>query len=428
MQRSVIQLIFYEGKMKNFAVLLALCFMLQPLCMFANEEGSDLPEEHEISEIVKEPFRIKDRAFEIGLLQTKVIVSNNHFTPGQIFTDKLIIDINEFINDFKINFSLNLVPFYFTYTKGGLWGFGLSLGVDAIGMLRISENVIALDDAVRDSSHLGGAMFTEAKLSCFFTLRNLKIKINPSLFYPVMYIDDESALSYTLDSKTNDKVINIGYKLLMYTAFPFKSDDPFRLTALPGADFHLGVEYPLSKALGMQEKNGFHSFIMGLDLVNIPMVPSKMKNYMELTGQIGSDEPISLDGFDSDFFSMNDPVYGNKNKTVLRPLKTLAWIDWKPSKTTPINFISTVGFALNPIYDKPVSMEGGVKVRFAPANLFIASFGMGYHDRLWINSLEMALNLRFFELNLGIDMCSQSFVKSWQGSGLGLYLGFKFGA
>jgi len=52
---------------------------------------------------------------------------------------------------------------------------------------------------------------------------------------------------------------------------------------------------------------------------------------------------------------------------------------------------------------------------------------MGYYDRLWKNSLDMSLNLEVFELNIGVDLRSQSYVKSWTGGGFGVNAEFKFG-
>jgi hypothetical protein len=86
-----------------------------------------------------------------------------------------------------------------------------------------------------------------------------------------------------------------------------------------------------------------------------------------------------------------------------------------------------VGFAINPLYNKPFSMEAGIKARLDISNLFIATFRMGYHDRFWKNSLDLALNLKAFELNIGADLRSQDFIKSWTGSGFGVNAGFKFG-
>ena len=105
----------------------------------------------------------------------------------------------------------------------------------------------------------------------------------------------------------------------------------------------------------------------------------------------------------------------------------LIWADWHPFGSAPISFIPTLGFAINPLYEKSFSLETGLKTRLDLGNIFITTFGIGYHDRLWINSVDFILNFRAFEFNFGMDMRSPSFVKSWTGGGVGVNVGFKFG-
>jgi hypothetical protein len=111
----------------------------------------------------------------------------------------------------------------------------------------------------------------------------------------------------------------------------------------------------------------------------------------------------------------------------MRPFKMLLWADWKPFGIVPLSFIPTVGFSINPLYNQLFSMECGVKVRYDLLNIFIATLGIGYHDRLWKNSIDLALNLRAVELNLGFDLRSPEFLKSWAGGGYNVNLGLKFG-
>ena len=155
-----------------------------------------------------------------------------------------------------------------------------------------------------------------------------------------------------------------------------------------------------------------------------------MKNYMIISGRIGNGAPLSeIEDF-SDFFTIDEPFFGSYGysfKNVLRPFKMLAWADWKPFDAVPISFIPTIGFAISAIYEKPASMEAGIKARYNHANLLIASLGVGYYDCVWKNSLEIALNFCYFEFDIGVEMRSQDFVKSWQGSGFGVYIGFKAG-
>jgi hypothetical protein len=81
------------------------------------------------------------------------------------------------------------------------------------------------------------------------------------------------------------------------------------------------------------------------------------------------------------------------------------------------------------LYPRIAAVEGGLSARFDAntANVFITTPGINYNDRRWINSADFVLNLRAFEFDLGISFQSQSFVISWQGAGLGINIGLKFG-
>ncbi|MCL2196470.1 MAG: hypothetical protein FWB77_02520 [Treponema sp.] len=411
--------------MNKIIILLILLQIVLPLNVFAdNEENIS---EQDVSENEKEPFRIKDRFLEIGFLQTRAGLSNDHFISSDIFKEKLVIDLGDFSGGLRINADLGFVPLYFTYNKDDQWGFGLSLGVDAVGIINLSGNLLTLSEAGNDSSFAGGAAFAEAKFSGFFKKYNFKIKINPSLYYPVIYLEGDPNIFYSFSNALESSAIELQYNLLVHTGFQMEDDSSFKLTASPGIDIHLGAEYPLAEVLGLKEKYKFLDFIVGVDFINIPLIPSQMKNYINISGQIGDGTPLSeIEDF-SNFLTINEPVYGSINKFVLRPFKMLAWADWKPFDAIPISFIPTLGFSISPLYEKPASMEAGIKVRYDHANLFIASLGIGYFDRTWKNSLDIALNFRYFEFDIGVEMRSQDFAKSWQGSGLGVYIGFKAG-
>jgi hypothetical protein len=85
------------------------------------------------------------------------------------------------------------------------------------------------------------------------------------------------------------------------------------------------------------------------------------------------------------------------------------------------------GFAISPIYNKPFSAEAGIKARIDLFNLLIFTAGTGYHDRLWKNGFDLALNCRAVEFNFGAALCSPSFAKSWSGGGFSINTGLKFG-
>jgi len=417
--------------MKKIFILLLICFFTSSLCLFADDEEKDskmnaADEDLAVSNSGRSPFRVKDRRVEVGLVSGNIGFANNFLSTSQIFQERMIIDINDLGKGFKVNFDLGLTPLFFNYTANEKkWGFGLSVNVEAMGILSLSGNMLTLSEAAGDKSDVSGAAFVSVKASSFFNIHteNTKIKANLSLFYPVMYVDPK--ISYSLNNSGDSTMIDIEYMLRIYTPISMEEGASTAITSLPGVDIQLGVEYGLAEVLGLKEKISFLDFIVGLDLLNIPIVPSSMNTYIEMAGRVGGDEKIDID--DPEGFFSSQETRGRKTKNIFRPFKMLVWADWKPFDAVPVSFIPTIGFAINPLYHEPGSLEAGIKARFDLANLFIATLGVGFYDRMWKNSLDLILNFRFIEFNIGVDMRSQDFAQSWSGGGFGVNFGVKFG-
>jgi hypothetical protein len=411
-----------------------------------------------IVEKEKELVRVPDRNFEIGLANFGLGFSNDFMTTFEIFREKLEIDIDKLSDGFKFNVNFALIPFYFKYNKNNIWGFGLTTGLDLTGIIGLNGDMLTFHEVDAAESDIGAAAFAEVKIHSFFTFKKIKLKIKPAMYYPILYAKPNN-FTYTFKnintSGIPETIFNLGLDMQVYSGFSTEGDFTIfniidHLTAKPGVDISLGAEYPLSEALGLQEKHPFLNFDVGIDLINIPIYPSEMENYTRMIVNIGSDKPI--DFFDdmfrnyeengmSNFLSYNMKERGKEKRNVFRPFKMLISADWRPfyepspqdtdewikRKKERMVFIPTLGFAINPLYYQPVSFEGGIGARFSLANLFIAKLGIGYYDRLWKNSLNLIFNLRLIEFDVGLNMQSPRFTKSWTGGGYGVDFGFKLG-
>jgi len=396
--------------MKKISLFFFICLTFLP-CIYADNDGK---------------FRIKDRTVEIGL-NAKAGFTNDFLSFNDFSQKTFVLDLDKIKNGIRINFDANASPLYFNYNNKNNWGFGLSIKTDVYGILGLSGKMLSFSEAVDDKSDISAAVFADAGIPVFFHLQKFKIKVRPALYFPVIYAVSDVSYTYSTDNKGT--VLNFAYDINVYSAYSLEKYDG--ITASPGVDFQLGVEYPLSNALGLKDKFFLLDFDIGLDIVNIPLLPSSVRDYMKISGNIGSDKPFifsgDADGMENLFAFSSDTKYGENKRKVLRPFKMIAWSKWRPLGIQLLTVIPEVGFAVNPLYNKPFSMEAGLKTRLDISNLFIAAFGMGYYDRLWKNSLDLALNLKAFEIDLGVDLRSQSYVKSWTGGGLGVNLGLKFG-
>ena len=427
-----------------------LLFILMPLILFAYDDpdldllNDEIFDEVTVDEIAvdeifieyddsfpeapKWPFRYENRRFEIGFLNIGIGFSNNYLTAGEVFRDTLILDIDKFDKGLKFNLGFVFIPVYFNYNMNNNWGFGASAGLHTAGIIDISGNLLTISEAVDEKTDVSGAVFAELQLNGFFHVKDLKIKVKPSLYTPLVYA--RGVATYTLDYVSDGTVANLSYDFRLYTSWPQENfPDNLRFTASSGFDFTLGGEYPLAEVIGLKKRFAFLDFGIGLDFINIPIIPSVMRNYMELVGSVGSDEPINIFSGSTDWNSLVDLNYltfieGEEN--IFRPFKMLLWTDWRPFGNV-VTFIPAIGFTVNPFYSSPFSMEGGIKTRIDVLNRFITVLGVNYEDRIWVNSVDLIFNFRAFEFELGVDFKSPDFVKSWTGGGGGINLGFRIG-
>lgn len=407
--------------MKKIFILTIMLFVFSPFCLFADWNGEE-----------RVPFRIKDRSFELGIARITAGFGNDFLTSGDIFQEKLTVDLDNLRDGFRIDLDVGVTPFYFNYNRNNLWGFGLSVGVDVTGNVNLSGSMLTISDAEKDASYISAAAFGEVKLSSFFHINRFKVTANPSFYYPIMYIAPVNRLSSNRTPQINytfrgdGPEIDLHYDLMVFTAFPLEDD--FALSSSIGVDLHLGAEYPLAEVLGLNNLFSFLNFKVGVDFINIPIAPASIQEYMRMIGHVTINDDMDIfEGEFDQFIDIGDSEYHTEKISVLRPFKMLVWADWKPFEYVPINFIPILGFAINPLHLQPGSMEAGIRTRIDLANLFITTIGIGYHDRRWTNTVDFALNARFLELNIGVGMRSQNFAKSWSGGGFNVNFGLKFG-
>jgi hypothetical protein len=417
----------------------------------------------------RKEFRLKNRAFEIGVANFQVGFANDFaaaddfitrtalfdfFKNGEIFREEVEIDINKFLDGFRFDFGLNIRPFFFNINVKDRWGFGLDVArIETAGNFGLSENLLGLKQAKNDTSTgAGAAVFVDVGIPIFFHINEFKIKFRPSVFVPLAYVPPGGiTYSYERSVTVKDGVsisgvkLTVKYDLGIYTPIPLEelleggeSPDPLAMgQALLdkwkgfGYDFNLGVEYPYDDRLDL-----------GLNLTGIPFIPANLGYRMGMTGEAWADtskidiyellkEDADMEKLLKDAYGYPEDmklVYEEKDMKVLRPFKMVAYADWRPFETRLLSLIPSLGFAVNPLYVQPGSIEGGLSIRLDLGNIFTATFGINYNDRKWKNSIDCTLlNLYILQIDLGLVFQSQDFVESWRGAGFALNFGFKFG-
>jgi len=418
--------------MKKLSLLFIILFVTQVFCVFAKDKSSE-----------KKFSGIPDRTFEMGIANFNVYFANNFLSLSDIYEDVIVVDIDKLADGLMFNFGLNVTPFYFNIKSKKGWGFGLSTNIDAMGIYNFSGNMLSIKEASDEKSDIGGAIFSSAAINTFFNISKFKVKFSPSLFYTLAYItppkDMPSSIVYNLDY-SNGTVLYIDYATRIYA--PFSLEDYYNnninyhdleVSAKPGLDFSVGFEYPIAREIGLAKILPFLDFDIGVDLLNIPFVPSSLSDYAEVRGRIGDKKPIKLinkdDEDNNDSFITNEDVkYGKEELKINRPFKVVARADWRPLFGIKFLTITPVfGFCHNELYAEPFSMEYGLNACVNFGNFLLLKAGMNYTDRMYVNSVALALNIRLIEIDIGANFRSQDFAQSFKGSGLGVNFALKLG-
>jgi hypothetical protein len=319
------------------------------------------------------------------------------------------------------------------------FGIGIFTGIDVTAQTSLPQSLIDLiaegknlNKKYTDSFGLGGAFFVESGLRTSFTfkkLNKLKISLQPAYYIPLLYLTRPSA-EYSLKRGPNGSIKATGrYEMAVYSAFPL--EDFEGLEDLPGSyfscltngsggvDLGLSVEYPLLSNL-----------TLGASFTHIPILPAELNNKATIRGgfSLNTDDilgQIKDDGLD--IFSNFDVTDGTGSMTVRRPFKAGLNAVYRPFKIRLFALIPHIGFTMNSIYDVPLYLDAGLTAELNLGDVLVIDIGSHYEDLLWKQRLDVLLNLRAFEIDLGLSLQSQEFLKSFQFNGLAVSLGLRLG-
>ena len=375
---------------------------------------------------------LRNRTFELSLANVNVNASNNNISAGDIFQETAVIDLDAFFSGIKLDFDAAIKPLSININIRDRWGFGFDFGhMQVFGNLSVSGSLLdGLAEAEDDRFGVGAAVFADVLgLPVFFHVNNLKVRIRPAAYMPVFYTIPGVTYNRSGTSMSIDYNMRI-YSLINLQSVADGGDMDINDIINPnnmGYDFTLGFEYPLLSQLDL-----------GVNIVNIPLpyLGGKLNHYMHLEDRVSFDSSkISFDDLINGKISEDayyvpdgfDPDYGSETIVLYRPFKTVFYANYRPFKTYLFTLIPSLGFSYNELYPQNWGPEGGLSMRVDLGNIFITTLGINYNDRVWKNSLDFSLNFRAMQIDFGASLQSPNFVKSFQGSGLGVNVGLKLG-
>ena len=409
----------------------------------------------------KKRYKLKNRRFELSLLNLNFALSNSFLAAndvirdpvdmiqtGKFFRNSVSININDFLRGFQCNFDTVIEPLSLKFNWKDKWGFGLDIArVNVTGNLQLSGNFLSFNEVKKDKFGAGGAVFVDCGIPVFFHYDDVKIKVRPSVYLPVVYTEPNIKYSYrkVVNEETGDTGmrLQIDYDVRVYSIVDMKgfADNDMNVIFQDlqdnawgiarnnlGYDFSLGFEYPWLDYLDV-----------GVDITNIPVpfASATLSHYTQIDGEVYFDSskmdmfnlinekniPEDTYGYPKDF----KVKYKNGSKDIYRPFTMLFYGVYRPNESEIFSLIPSLGFSISHLYAEIGSIEGGLSARMDLSNIFITTIGINYNDRRWKNSLDFVLNLRAFEFDLGLSFQSSDLIKCFQGAGAGVALGLKFG-
>jgi hypothetical protein len=301
----------------------------------------------------------------------------------------------------------------------------------------------------------GASVFADAGLKTRFKFGKLSLDVSPAAYIPILYIPPPR-MSYRLDTTEGIKAdIHIqaeGYTPLSLNNlfdfsdsggsgsggngddpvkdFSFSVDDVWHILEAWGLDLSLGAEYALSPR-----------WDLGGSIASIPLYPATLRhsiNYqfdytVDLFGEKDLIEMMK-DGefeFEVDSPEMTDPVFSDDLAfRVFRPLRFDFYVEYKPLSTNLIVLKPDIGFSALTVYGYEASgmcFNAGLEAQLNLKRIFSLTLSSGYRERLWSQGAAIMLNLRVFQLDLGLSLQAQDFVDSFRLKGLRAAVGLRFG-
>ncbi|MCR4790571.1 MAG: hypothetical protein K5839_05775 [Treponemataceae bacterium] len=432
---------------KIISVLLVL--LMLTASVFAKSKSDDSKTEEDQKK-EKEKKDKNDRSFFDRYWESGTVIdlnlSNNYLGLSDILKETIVIDFSEMAESLSykglaFNTILDFRHYSNIYTKK--LDFGFAIDFDTIINFALSKDTMALianGNSVDEDMLLGAGFGAEAFVSLdlpfsFDIGEKLTIDLSASYFIPVLYIPYTDGTVTTRINSDGTLSLNGSVTAQVYSALPIASlvggtgeFDVFSILAQGGVDLSFAGQYELLEFLDL-----------GFNITNIPLVPSNLNCQYQYTATVDYDMDTAVlnqfmtnKSFDTEGFSYTlseNEAESSGAMKVFRPIKMGFWATWRILNNDLLALTPFMQFRL---LDATVDNEAGFGFDYAltvstDLKWFRGGFTTCYLDNIFKQQLDLAFNLRFFELDLTLSSQSANFLKSFCGTGFGLAIGIIFG-
>jgi hypothetical protein len=388
------------------------------------------------AEVLDKPRRTLEWGMDLGL-----DFANSYLGPSDIFTPAKVIKIS--LDEFaKRSFDVSAAAeteLFIAFDSGRGVNFRIFAGVQSLFYASLSKEITQFVGAgnpdtpsFQGSGSLGLSVFLDAGIRGTAKVNRWTFSAAPSLFIPLAYAQKQEVKvnfegeEYLKAQASADMIVHSLVPLIDEEGEMFP-DNPSPANTGAGIDMTMMAGYAL-----------FPWLDLGGIIRNCPIFPAKLEDYTRVTMTAGFDmgEEGLLDLAQGGDFDLGDKLTGpdfdykpgRDSKYIFRPLGFEVNALYKPvyNKVIKIGLKPSLGFSVLTIYDE-FCFNWGLEGRVDLGPVFALTLASGLREKIWKQSLDLELNMKILELDLGIAFQSQDFIGSFMARGLNASLGFRLG-
>jgi hypothetical protein len=392
------------------------------------------------------PYR---RYFEFGLNNVGAGFANNFLGVGDIFRKQLTVNRELFkkikTDGFMVDFEVDAGAFINVNARN--WGFDITVSTMGDVSFEAPKSFFTLLSEGNKDLHSSsgtfsvyGAVYAEAAVDIharFLKNKQLKISVIPSMFIPLVYIP-KNGISYNLIMERDKAAFSVDGGLDMYTPLSIDAlmDDPnsvdyMSMLNAKGFDLSLNAEYDVFK-----DKHDW--LTVGFNVRSIPFAASTLRHraFASLGDKpwtiIDTDDLMSgLNSGDDDLFNLPsgddiqiDSVEGKIE--VRRPLRFDLYSNMRPFGTKIVVVRPSIGWTAAYTLDKKMHFNYSLTAELN-APVFLLRLFTAYDELVYKHGLMIGLNFRVIEVDVGVDVRSRDFAKSFDLNGVKVWVGARVG-
>lgn len=359
-----------------------------------------------------------------------VTVTNNVFMLDDIMKKNAVIDLGKIADNLPssgFNVTVASNPYYGLNLNIKDLHAGMKYGVDSFCKFTVSKDLFEflgngneLYEDIDIAAVVTGDVFFYADFDLSFKFgKKLKFGFTPSIFLPLTHITTEDSHITFINDEDGTIGVDMISKAVMYTLFDFNNIELTTDMFLNGMGFDFGgsIEYLYSDMLTL---SGF---------LRTPIYPGHLTSLSYYTVEMNMS--TNLTSITSGGFGDLTPIVesGLAEETLYyinRPFKAFFQADLKPMGNF-LTITSGLGFGIRNPFAKNKD-----EIKFYPEYYFgckVAAGGFAstcisteYKDEVFKHQISGLINLRIFQLELGLAAASGSIASSFRGAGLSAYV------